>query len=71
MTDIKYNHLFDIAFSVVSEHPVGEDVTAEQVREALISRVNRAYESGELLEAIGAPFYTYEETGNDRQEKFV
>ena len=57
---MKYNHAFDIAFSVVSEHSTGEDVTAEQVREALISRVNSAYESGELLEAIGAPFDTYE-----------
>jgi hypothetical protein len=28
---MKYNHAFDIAFSVVSEHPTGEDVTAEQV----------------------------------------
>jgi hypothetical protein len=55
---MKYNHAFDIAFSVVSEHP---DVTAEQVREALIKRVIQAYDSGELLEAVGAPFDTYEE----------
>jgi hypothetical protein len=59
---MKYNHAFDIAFSVVSEHPTGEDVTAEQVREALIKRVIQAYDSGELLEAIGAPFDTYEES---------
>jgi hypothetical protein len=58
---MKYNHAFDIAFSVVSEHPAGEDVTAEQVREALIKRVIQAYDSGELLEAVGAPFDTYKE----------
>lgn len=60
----RYNHAFDIAFSVVSEDPTGEDVTAEQAREALISRVNRAYESGELLVSIGAPYVTYEETAD-------
>jgi hypothetical protein len=58
---MKYNHAYDIAFSVVSEHPTGEDVTAEQVLEALINRARTAYISGELLEAIGAPFDTYEE----------
>jgi hypothetical protein len=58
---MKYNHAYDIAFSVVSEHPTGEDVTAEQVLEALINRAKTAYISGELLEAIGAPFDTYEE----------
>lgn len=58
---MKYNHAFDIAFSLVSEHPTGEDVTAEQVRDAIIARVHSAYASGELLEAVGAPFDTYEE----------
>lgn len=58
---MRYNHAYDIAFSVISEHPNGEDVTAEQVLEAIISRVKRAYASGELLESIGAPFDTYEE----------
>jgi hypothetical protein len=59
---MKYNHAYDIAFSLVSEHPTGEDVTAEQVRDAIIARVHNAYASGELLEAIGLPFDTYEET---------
>jgi hypothetical protein len=58
---MKYNHAYDIAFSLVSEHPTGEDVTAEQVRDAIIARVHSAYASGELLEAIGLPFDTYEE----------
>jgi hypothetical protein len=57
---MRYNHAFDIAFSIESDHPTGEDVTAEQVRDALIKRVQTAYASGELLEAIGAPFDTYE-----------
>ena len=58
---MKYNHAFDIAFSIVSEHPTGDDVTAEQVLEAIITKVNNAYASGELLECIGFPFDTYEE----------
>lgn len=57
---MKYNHAFDIAFSIVSEHPTGEDVTAEQVREALLNRIHSAYASGDLLGAIGSPFDTYE-----------
>lgn len=57
----KYNHAFDIAFSITSENPTGEDVTAEQVLEALINRAKTAYANGELLEAIGAPFDSYEE----------
>ena len=57
----KYNHAFDIAFSIVSLHPSGEDITAEEVLHALIKRAQNAYASGELLEAIGAPFDTYEE----------
>ena len=57
----KYNHAFDIAFSITSEHPTGEDITAEQAFNALIERARKAYASGELLEAMGAPFDTYEE----------
>ena len=68
---MKYNHAFDIAFSVVSEHPTGEDVTAEQVREVLIKRVIQAYDSGELLEAIGAPFDTYEEEVYEKEASYA
>ena len=68
---MKYNHAFDIAFRVVSEHPTGEDVTAEQVREALIKRVIQAYDSGELLEAIGAPFDTYEEEVYEKEASYA
>lgn len=58
---MKYNHAFSIGFGLISEHPTGDDVTAEQLLEALISRAKSAYESGELLEAVGCPFDTYEE----------
>jgi hypothetical protein len=58
---MKYNHAFDIAFSIISEHPKGEDVTAEQVLEALVNRAKVAYENGELLEAVGLPFDTHQE----------
>jgi len=58
---MKYNHAFDIAFSLVSEHPTGEDVTEEQMRDAILDWVRWRYVRGELLEAVGAPFDTYEE----------
>lgn len=66
---MKYNHAFAIAFSLVSEHPTGEDVTAEQARDAIIARVHSAYASGELLEAIDAPYdtYSYEEMEGENQ----
>jgi len=64
---MKYNHAFAIAFSLVSEHPTGEDVTAEQARDAIIARVHSAYVSGELLEAIDAPYDTYEVMEGENQ----
>lgn len=57
-----YNHAFDIAFSVSgSRHPKGEDVTPRMIREALVSRLAEMSDT-ELLEAVGAPFDSYEET---------
>jgi len=58
---MKYNHAFDVAFAVVSNDPDGEDVTAEMMRDALLKRVETLMADGEMIEAVGCPFDTYEE----------
>lgn len=60
----RYNHAFDIAFSVVSNDPEGRDITPTMFRAALLERVKQldleaAY--GGWEQACGAPFDTYEE----------
>lgn len=61
----RFNHAFSIAFSVVSEQANGEDVTPAMLRAALQRRMDeldRSPDGGrEWLEAVGAPFDTYEE----------
>jgi hypothetical protein len=54
-----YNHAFDIAFSLVSQHPTGEDVTADMLRNALQKRLDSMGDD-EIMEAAGAPTDTYE-----------
>jgi hypothetical protein len=54
-----YDHAMSIAFSLRSEHPSGEDLTAQQIRNALYHRLARL-DDDELIEATGAPFDTYE-----------
>ena len=55
----KYNHAYTFAFSLLSDHESGDDVTAAQVRAAIIERLQKM-EDGELLENLGYPFDTYE-----------
>ena len=57
----KYNHAFDIAFSVISKNENGDDITAEEFAAAIRQRVDDLLSSGELLEAVGAPWDTYEQ----------
>ncbi len=54
-----YDHAMTIAFSLRSEHPSGEDLTPQQIRNALYQRLTRL-DDDELIEATGAPFDTYE-----------
>ena len=54
-----FDHAMTIAFSLRSEHPSGEDLTAQQIRKALYHRLVRL-DDDELIEATGAPFDTYE-----------
>ena len=59
---MKYNHAYDICFSLESEHEYGEDVTADMLRTALLNRIkdlDKANEWNEIL-ANSVPFDTYE-----------
>lgn len=63
-----FNHAFTIAFEVKnSRHIHGDDLSEQQIRNALIARVEDCYKSGlfayPAYEAIGAPFDTYEQEG--------
>ena len=57
---MKYDHAFDIAFSIVSDNQNGEDITAEQFAAAIRKRVDELLATGEMLEAVGLPWDTYE-----------
>lgn len=64
-----FNHAFTVAFEVSgSKCPEGEDVTADQLEAALTRRIKSLMDSGEMLEAVGAPFDTHEE---DNREPFT
>jgi hypothetical protein len=56
---IRYNHAYDIAFSLKSDCQQGNDVTPDMVRLALQKRIASMCDN-ELMEAVGAPFDTYE-----------
>ena len=53
----RYNHAFDIAFEVISDHEEGDDITPEMLRDALQKRITSLDESqsdkGEWHEACG------------------
>jgi hypothetical protein len=56
----KYSHAFDIAFSLENESPIGE-ATEDELFQALYDRLKDLKSSpGEILEACGMPFDTYE-----------
>lgn len=58
---MRYNHACLIAFSVVTDHPEGEDFTQEKLVVAILARLADLVKNNELLEAVGAPFDTHEE----------
>lgn len=55
----RYNHAYDIGFSLTSNHERGDDVTPEMFREALVQRMKDLDAHDEWGEAIGCPFDTY------------
>jgi len=64
-----FNHAYTVAFEVRgSSCPDGEDVTADKLQAALTDRIKNLMDSGEMLQAVGAPYDTYEE---DKREPFT
>jgi hypothetical protein len=60
----RYNHVYDMAFSVVSDTPDGSDVTQAMLRAALFKRIHdidAEAEFGGMEQACGGPYDTYEE----------
>lgn len=55
-----YNHAFTVAFSMDSADPTGENVTAAELRAALLARIADLDAAGQWIEAVGMPFDTYE-----------
>ena len=55
-----FNHAFTIAFSYESLDPDATEIDDKAIRDAIISRAEDAYDNNEILEAIGAPFDSYE-----------
>lgn len=56
----RYSHAFTIAFSVISEHE-GGDVTVDELRFGLLNRLlDMEKNPGEIIEACGMPYDTYE-----------
>ena len=57
----KFNHAVDIAFTVISDDADGNDFTPAMLRAALMRRIVELNENpDQWLEAVGAPFDTYE-----------
>jgi hypothetical protein len=60
----RYNHAYELAFSVVSNDPEGLDVTPAMFRAALLRRIEQLDAEahvGSWEGSCGAPFDTYEE----------
>jgi len=56
----RYNHMFTVAFEVVSNQEDGEDVTGAMLRKAILKRLDSIGDE-ELEHACGAPDDTYKE----------
>ena len=56
-----YNHMFSIAFTVVSEND-GENVTTQELLDGLANRLAMLAAKGdEIIEAVGMPHDTFVE----------
>lgn len=53
-----YNHMFTVAFTVVSEN-AGEHVTEQEILDGIANRLHSLVQSGEAIEAVGLPDDTY------------
>ena len=67
----KYNHMLDIAFTVISEEDDGSDITPEQIHVAIAKRIASLAEANEfnIFSVSGAisicDTYEIEEQAND------
>jgi len=57
---MRYNHMFAIAFTLISDDEQGEDVTKEMLQAALLRRIADLGNSDEWIEAVGTPIDTYQ-----------
>jgi len=57
----RYNHMYSIAFVVINDSEDGEATTAAEIRKGILERLANTTDD-ELLEAVGYPDDTYEET---------
>jgi hypothetical protein len=57
----KFNHLFDIAFSVISEKENPDTITGRELRDALLVRI-ASMDDSEFVEACGYLSDTFEMT---------
>jgi hypothetical protein len=68
MTPKRYSHAYTIAFTVISEHE-GEDVTVDELRFGVLNRLlDLEKHPGEIIEACGLPYDTYEIPGLEEGE---
>lgn len=56
----RYNHAVTVAFEVISDHPTGDDITPDMLREALKARIDNLDAEDTWEEACLAPYDTYE-----------
>ncbi|MDR6790514.1 hypothetical protein J2Y58_003897 [Sphingomonas sp. BE138] len=62
----RHNHLYALAFTVVSNEPDGGDVDPEMLRAALLARIALLDREGGWIEATGAPYDSYAEPDDRR-----
>jgi len=55
-----YNHMYTIAFELISEND-GEDVTEQEILDALGKRLQELARTGTAVEAVGMPDDTFVE----------
>jgi hypothetical protein len=56
----RFNHMYTLAFEVVSHHPTGDDVKPLKFRKAIMERMKGLDEDKAWGEALGYPDDTYE-----------
>jgi hypothetical protein len=66
----KFNHMYDIAFSLDSDLEDASDVTTDMLRAALEKRIESVFKSSEQFDAFGLCYtYKYPDDGQSTQPK--